>query len=287
MGIGGCMLGGYYLYILKHNPYMLYGTKEVLRLGGKIFFGEFKADITCLVLGNYFATLIPLSAAIFLFSASRFKKYTCLLAFFLLSYLLFLTGSRSCWMGAIVSIAVIIILGKKYSKGHSLQFALFISLIIAASLLAISHGVVSEYLLVRIKSLQNASEDVSLVARFKIWAGGLNLLFSNPLGMSFWQFYDLCPNYKTTPHNLFISIGLTNGFIGLFGFIWFIFAWFKKMISFLKFGCSENKIFYIGIIAGMVSFLFNGLFDSYNFCFLNISQMWMIFGAAVWSLRDG
>jgi len=285
MLVGGCIVGGRYLYLFQYNPSALYGTREALRLGGKITFVSSILNINALGIGTYLATLIPLSAALFLLGGSRFKKYAGLLVFCLFSYLLILTGSRSCLIGAIIGIVMVIILGKKYSKLYSMKVILFLSLIIIGYLLMVSHALLSEFLTTRIESLQYISKDISLLTRFKIWRGSLNLLFSNPLGMSFWRFYNFgFGSIKTTPHNLFLAIGLTNGFIGLFGFIWFVFAWFKKMIGFLKFNHSENKIFHIGAIAGMVSFLFSGLFDSYNFIFLNISQMWAIFGATVFVL---
>lgn len=278
MVIGGCIVGSRYLYLFKYHPSMLYGTREALRLGGKIAFGKSVLNINALGIGTYLATLIPLSSTFFLFSSSRFKKYIGLFTFFYLSYFTVLTGSRSCWAAAIVGIGTVIILGRKYLKANSIKFTLFIGLIVVGGLLVLNYGTLNKYLLTRIESLRNISKDMSLLDRFKIWEDSLRLLFSHPSGMSFSSFYKYV-YLKTTPHNTFLAIGITHGIIGLFGIIWFVFAWFKKMFSFVKTNSSEDKILYIGAIASIVSFLISSSFDSYNYYSLIIGQIWSIFGA--------
>ncbi|MDD4899757.1 MAG: hypothetical protein PHG68_04090, partial [Candidatus Omnitrophica bacterium] len=82
-----------------------------------------------------------------------------------------------------------------------------------------------------------------------------------------------------------LSIGLAQGLIGLFGFLWFVFTWFKKIFAPLKKRVSMDLPSHIGIIGATIAFLFNGVFDSYNLFFLNISQMWIIFGVGVFLFK--
>ncbi|MDD2752123.1 MAG: O-antigen ligase family protein [Candidatus Omnitrophica bacterium] len=283
MIIGGCVLGSRYWYIFKYSPDMITDTAETLRLGGAVEFGKNLFAVHALALADYLSSLATLSFSLFLLSPSCLKRYLGLGALCALSYLLVLTGSRSCWFGTILGLSVVFILATKYSRPHLLRVTLAIFLFTIGCLFIVNSDFLGPELWRRIQSIKNVSQDVSLLDRLEIWKGALMQVFSNPMGLGFEEQYKL--GSLTTAHNIYLSIGLAHGLLGLTGFIWFVLVWFKKIFIPLKAGASRDLVSHIGIIGAVLAFLFNGFFDSYNLFFLNISQMWIIFGISVFLLK--
>ena len=284
MIIGGCVLGARYWYIFKYSPDMLADSAETLRLGGKVEFGTNIFAVHALALADYLSSLITLSFALFLLSPLRLKRYIGLGALCVLSYLLVLTGSRSCWFGTVLGLLVVFILSVKYSRMHLLRVTVAIILFTIGCLFIVNADFLGAELWRRIESLRNVSQDVSLLDRLDIWRSALVEVFSNPMGLGFEENYKFGSLF-TTAHNIYLSMGLAQGLLGLFGFLWFVFVWFKKILAPLKERASRDLPSHIGIIGAVIAFLFNGFFDSYNLFFLNISQMWLMFGIGIFLLK--
>ena len=284
--IGCFIIGSRYFYFFQIRPEELYDTEEsMLRLGGFVKFGKSTFCITSLGLAAYLAAILPISASLFFSKSGVLQKTIEFISFAFFSYLLILTGSRSCWIAAAISTVIVFVLHMKYTKAYYFKGILFLFLAYLGSVTVLGDKMLPEWIFKRVETLRYFSGDMSLLQRVDIWRDSLQLLAFNPLGMGFQKAFNV-GSYFTTPHNIYLSIGLTNGILGLAGFIWFVAAWFNGM--FLRLGSESisDKAIIIGPIAAIVSFLICGFFDSYNYFFLNISTIWIIFGASSFLLKD-
>lgn len=64
-------------------------------------------------------------------------------------------------------------------------------------------------------------------------------------------------------HNIYLHMASEIGLFGLFMFLWLLFSFFKKWFKFFKAGDSSFlMISSLGIAAGIISFLINGLAET-------------------------
>lgn len=76
------------------------------------------------------------------------------------------------------------------------------------------------------------------------------------------NFPEFIAPYALTPHNLFLTIWLNLGLLGLISFLWLLYLFFKKGILLLK---TKDPFLAIILMAAMIAIIFHGLVDTSYF----------------------
>lgn len=150
-----------------------------------------------------------------------------------------------------------------YKKTRWPAFALATLGVLAIFFLPNEHAVRQELL------AQNRSGQL----RVQMWAEATEYLSDHPIvGAGLASYKTVIYPYRIDkwievfhhPHNLFLTIWVNTGFVGIFGFIW-ILVWFYRVgICFFlqKQAPLETRILVLFLLASMSSFLVTGLVDS-------------------------
>ncbi len=227
------------------------------------------------VLGEYILLVMPICIALMWKKNTVFSKIVFALIAGVMGIALILTFSRGCWLGLMVAAAVFI----TFAAGKLWGLAL--------PVLPVLPMVLPESIINRFTSIGNMG-DSSTSYRVYIWMGTLLMLkdfWLSGIGPGTEAFTQVYPFYSYSSivaphsHNLFLQIIVESGILGILAFAVLLILFFKQLVSgHLAFGKGhELSVILVGIAAGVLGFLVQGLFDN---CFYNY-RVFMIFWAVI------
>ncbi|MDR3120455.1 MAG: O-antigen ligase family protein [Clostridiales bacterium] len=192
------------------------------------------------VLASWLILVIPFSVSLF-FTAKGFRKKLLLfLAALLMLACLFLTQSRSGWIGfAVAAITYVFLLDWR-----------LVPLFAAAALLSFPFW--PDFIMDRLLTL---GSDTSSVYRYTIYAGAFRMALTNwatgiGIGLEFFKRYInnyVYFAYGTAPvhsHMLPLQIWLESGIVALASFLWFLARLIKKAAAYISFQKSHTAPLY-------------------------------------------
>ena len=228
------------------------------------------------VLGEYLLLVIPVCAAFLWCRKGFLSKCTFLGMLLVLLLCMVLTMSRGCWVGLLVAVAIFI----SFTQGR-----LWVLAVLGLFLLP---SVLPESIMNRFLSIGNL-QDTSSSYRLFIWLGTLRLLADfwpfgiGPGGDAFGFVYQ---NYMyagiTAPHahNVYLQLAVEFGIGGLVVFLFVVFLFCRRMAA----SCHTlqknglHRVLIVAVSAGILSFLFQGLFDYVFYNYRVFLMFWMMLG---------
>lgn len=209
-----------------------------------------------------------------------------LLIFIIITICLILSMQRSAWLGAVISVVLIIYYHIIQLKIKRSFISSFVSITIGISLIApillsfLSSNIV-DFLRSRIEDLFGAPGE-----RSAMWVGAINNLLRIPTGTGLGQvgqvprILKIEPYFNGVPDGDYFKIISENGFISI---LFFCFYFLCLAISIIEFRNKSNKFFTIVLLLTgfVIQMLGTNISEMYfvNFCF------WLILGAYFKSLR--
>ena len=174
---------------------------------------------------------------------------------------LFFTFTRSSWVGAVVSVVVILaFLRRRWLVPFAAALVLFV-LLLPAQYRA------------RVESIWNLKY-MTNVHRLELLKGGVRIIKDYPvIGVGTMDLADVYRRYMPPGavqvfghmHNIFLQITVQTGFVGLAVFCWLLFSFFRIMVRNLKLDLPPpERAWAVGSIGALAGFIVNGLFE-WNF----------------------
>ncbi len=217
------------------------------------------------IFAAYLALLLPICICLALYYLKGRRKVLLGAMSGLMVYCLIFTFSR----GAIFGFAVAVLFMGLLRKDKLILTLLVIVLIITP--FAIPQNIKDW-----IKTTDSVWEVILNKARINIYRASLNMIKAHPfIGVGVntfclnYQKYKIKETYAFTgdaqyyAHNIFLHMAGEIGLLGLLMFLWLLFAFFKSWFSFFKTTDSSFlKICSLGIVAGIIAFLVNGLTET-------------------------
>lgn len=174
---------------------------------------------------------------------------------------LFFTFTRSSWVGAVVSIVIILaFLRRRWLVPFAAALVLFVLLL-------------PVHYRARVESIWNPKH-MTNVHRLQLLQGGAKIIRDHPvIGVGT---KDLAGEYRRVMppgavqvfghmHNIFLQVAVQTGFVGLAAFCWLLFSFFRLMARNLKLDLPPpERAWVAGSIGALAGFIVNGLFD-WNF----------------------
>lgn len=216
------------------------------------------------VLGEYLLLMIPIAMAYLWNAPKGFTKFSQLCVAGVLSLCMIFTYSRGNWVGLIVAVCL-------YFAFYDRKFIWF-----GIGVLLISPAFLPENIINRFLSIGD-TKDTSTSYRVNIWFGTLKMLkdyWLVGIGQGEVAFSYVYSKYSyagiTAPHahNLYLQLITEHGVMGLIIFFGIIISYYKNVISAIVYKKhSFLKALIIGLSAGMMGYLIQGLFDNvfYNY----------------------
>ncbi|OGZ36019.1 MAG: hypothetical protein A2815_00135 [Candidatus Portnoybacteria bacterium RIFCSPHIGHO2_01_FULL_40_12b] len=212
-------------------------------------------------LAMYLAPILILSLALWQFAKNKYQKILLVTGYWLLVVIIYLTYSYGAWLG-LIGAGVFIFLSLRATPK---KFFLLCFLIILLFIL-----IFSQFQTQKAQNLFNFSRS-SLESRLMIWRTAVEIIKDQSLigiGPGMFQKYYL--KYQSEfgpylewaapqPHNLFLAFWLQTGLIGLIGFIWLLFLFFRTNFKRLRITRYPLRI---TLIAAMIYILIHGLVDA-------------------------
>jgi putative inorganic carbon (HCO3(-)) transporter len=197
------------------------------------------------------------------------NRYFYLLGFVICSTVIFLTYSYGAWMGFGVAILFLILFFQKKIVWRKKVLLLIIATLFLSAFFFFQHNTE------KFQNFINFSRS-SFESRIMIWKSSAAILKDRPfLGIGPGNFQDFYLDYQKKfppylewavpqPHNLFLAFYLQCGLLGLIGFLWLIFLFFKKGFQAIasKQQTANSKQLSIILIAIMLYILIHGLVDT-------------------------
>ena len=213
---------------------------------------------------NHLAMYLAPAGIIALGLFFNFKKYFWLFGFIICSIVIFLTYSYGAWIGFIAGILFLIFFfQKKIAWRKKVLFSII-------SALFLSTIFFYQYNTEKFQNLANFSRS-SFESRIIIWKSSAAILKDHPFwGIGPGNFQNFYLDYQKKfppylewavpqPHNLLLAFYLQCGLLGLIGFLWLIFLFFKKGFHQLStFNFQLSTI----LLAAMIYILIHGLIDT-------------------------
>lgn len=224
------------------------------------------------VLAEYLIMSIPISISLFWSTKKLLKKLIFLVSSLILIGTLILTFSRGGWLGFAFGLLIFVVLVEK---------RLLLSLI-PAGVLAIF--IMPSSVIHRIATIGNLS-DSSNAYRIKVWDITLDIIRDNwmtGVGFGYIPFRETFIKYIRTmnvyhAHNMYLETLAEMGIGGFLVFIAFIFIIYKyAIITLMKNNDRYLKIITAGLLAGLSSVLFHGLFENILYLPRIIVTFWVL-----------
>jgi putative inorganic carbon (HCO3(-)) transporter len=174
---------------------------------------------------------------------------------------LFFSFTRSSWVGAVVSVVVILaFLRRKWLVPFAAALVIFV-LLLPAQYRA------------RVESIWNLKH-MTNVHRLELLKGSVGIIKDHPvIGVGTMDLADVYRRYMPPGavqvfghmHNIFLQIAVQTGFVGLAAFCWLLFSFFRLMARNLKLDLPPpERAWVVGSIGALAGFIVNGLFE-WNF----------------------
>ncbi|MFL5733695.1 MAG: O-antigen ligase family protein [Chloroflexia bacterium] len=203
--------------------------KEGLRLSGQYQFGGLYVIITPVLISTQLSMLIPALTSLAINSASKWRRISSLALIVPLVLTILLAAGRSGWMGTALGVMVVL-----FFSAHAGKISLpkvSVSIVVFAFLAVIlltSLGLVNDEVIRRLGSFGSLLEDDTVVARYGIWAWGLDLIAHYPFGVGFQVMLGL---YGYPAHNQYILWALGTGLPGLFVVVLMLLGWMWRVVK--------------------------------------------------------
>lgn len=233
---------------------------------------------------NNFAELLimmlPFYVAIVLNSKSIVKKSVYFALMLPTLAVLFYTGSRSGWIGFMVSVIVMTFFVNKR----------LLPLVAAAGFIAVPFLPV--HVIKRIQTIGQAFEDSSVQYRLKIWQTVIPMLkdyYITGTGLGTNVFMDVTSKYhqytvKTPPHThiLYLQIWVEVGLSGIISFLWFIARTFKlSVLSIYQNSSKALKNILAAGLAALSGILVTGLVEYVWYYERVLMMFWVVAGIVI------
>lgn len=231
-------------------------------------------------LGGYLTTVIPIPLSFIIQSATnrKIRFFLAALSILLMACLLF-TQARGAWLGFVAGLFFVCLFG-----GKKMFFrAFFIIAVFLIILVLFSPPVVKD----QVRSFMSMSSDVSANDRMIIWKTGWRMFTDRMyLGHGLGTFMNVFGSYKPKSyseivyaHNCYLQLAAEMGIIGLFIFLWFVFALLKgAILKFMKYEDRFLRAALIGFAGGILAYLVHSLFDT-NLYSLSLAVLfWAVAG---------
>jgi len=174
---------------------------------------------------------------------------------------LFFSFTRSSWVGAVVSVVVILaFLRRRWLVPFAAVLVLFV-LLLPAQYRA------------RVESIWNLKH-MTNIHRLELLKGGIGIIKDHPvIGVGTMDLADTYRQYMPPGavqvfghmHNIFLQIAVQSGFVGLAVFCLLLFSFFRLMVRNLKLDLPPpERAWVVGSIGALAGFIVNGLFE-WNF----------------------
>jgi len=253
----------------------VWGEPQVLRITGFFLHPNF--------LGLYLGPLIFLGLS-YIFSFFKNKKIIigCTFLLFVITFLCLIYARSEATILAVVAGLFFLGLIIKSIQKYALGFLLIVFLLI------FSFPVSQNYFIQKV-----GLQDLSGQLRFNIWQGAVELIKEKTvLGAGLDGYERLAPNYQKRfydphtgelisvethpyPHNLYLTIWLELGLLGLIVFIWILIKFFKQGFKQLE---KKQIIVSALIMAAMIVIVIHGLADTPYFKNDLAILFWLIIG---------
>ena len=214
---------------------------------------------------NHLAMYLAPAGIIALGLFLNFKKHLYLLSFIICSIVIFLTYSYGAWMGFSAGILFLIFFFRKKIAWRKKFLLLIIICLFLSTFFFFQHNTE------KFQNLANFSRS-SFESRIMIWKSSAAILKDHLFwGIGPGNFQNFYLDYQKKfppylewavpqPHNLFLAFYLQCGLLGLIGFLWLIFLFFKISIRYLPItGCRLQVAM---LTAVMIYILIHGLIDT-------------------------
>jgi len=176
--------------------------------------------------------------------------------------ILFFTYSYAAWASVLVSLIIILLLGRKISRKY-----LIILILMTFALVSILRDTT------KFNDLVNLDSRSSFASRMMIWESTEKILSdSYIIGIGpgnfeakYLEYQKYFPAYLEWavphPHNLYLAFWLNTGLIGLLSFLAILYLFFRKIV----FGIKINDVINIISLGIIIYFLLHGLVDTTYF----------------------
>ncbi len=230
------------------------------------------------VLGEYLLLVLPLCAGMVWGCKKWLSKLYFGGIFCVATLCMIFTQSRGCWLGLLFAAAIFIVLVDK-------RF-----IILGVIGLCALPFVLPESIITRFTSIGDLS-DSSSSYRMYIWLGTINMLkdfWMYGIGLGSTAYNQVYPFYSFSniiaphAHNLYLQIMCETGITGLIVFLLFIFITLKKIyLGFLADKKGLYGILCASVIAGLLGFLLQGMFDYVWYNYRVFLIFWIFIGIGI------
>lgn len=211
------------------------------------------------VLGSYLIIIIAVAATGFQIAESKYNKVITALILLAAYPCMILTYSRGAWLGAAVSILIILIFNQKKSY-------VLVGLAITAILAFWQYETVASRL-----NLEFLLSDSSQMFRWPLWKLALKIFAQHPVfGVGLGSFGFSVPSHFTAPgylvshaHNIYLQFLAETGLMGFLGFFGYIgMTMYVSYKLFRTSQCKQTEYLALGILAAIIGLLAHGLVDA-------------------------
>ncbi len=234
------------------------------------------------VLGEYLLLVIPICGAMIYGAKKWYSKLFYLGVLGSAGLCLIFTQSRGCWLGLMLCAVVFALLIDKRLVLLGIVALLFLPMLLPESIIT------------RFTSIGNM-EDSSTSYRVYIWLGTIRMLkdyWWNGIGLGEGAFTKVYPYYSynaiSAPHahNLYLQLISATGIAGLVTFITSMLIGLKKiLVGYIVGKKSIYGYLCASIIAGLLGFLLQGMFDYVWYNYRVFLIFWMFIGIGIASRR--
>lgn len=215
--------------------------------------------------------LLPVMAIIFMWNARTRNKILYTLYFIPLFYFFILTKARGAWLGFFTGAAFL-----SFFRLKKIVLVLF----------ALSFVV---YLGINRNIARYVIQFTSIDDRITMWDNGWKIFKEHPVvgnGINtFFEKYKRIRNDEfknergSYAHNCFLQMAADTGIIGLMGFLYLLFVFFKVSVRrAIKLKDKFYKVFVLGLLAGISAFLVHSFFDTNLYSLPLAALFWFALG---------
>ena len=235
----------------------------------------------------YLTFLLPIPFALFFLRMRISYKIIIISIFSFGLFSLFLTYSRGGWIGFILGALLVLFLHlSKVNLAKKIYIVIVYLLIlgVATTLMFSTSNPIKDRL--------TEDDRGSAYSRIPLMVVAVDMIKANPvigIGLNNYtevhQEYDygidkITQYYPVPVHNVFLQLAAEIGIPGLICFFWFIAAIFIRGIKYVRREGGLSTIVIIGIMGGMVGFLFDGLVENTSLGSYNMFPLWIFTGIA-------
>ncbi len=222
--------------------------------------------------------LLPVMAIIFMWNRRARNRIFYTLYFIPLFYFFILTKARGAWLGFFTGVAFLFFFRLK-------KIVLILLVLSFVAYLGINRNI-ARYVI----------QFTSIDDRITMWDNGWKIFKEHPVvgnGINtFFEKYKRIRNDRfknergSYAHNCFLQMAADTGIIGLMGFLYLLFVFFKSSVRrAIKLKDEFYKVFVLGLLAGILAFLVHSFFDTNLYSLPLAALFWFALGLSGAILR--